>query len=85
MRSSQWLLSTNPLKIVDALDDCKIFMIRNRAAAGIIYVQFGGASQNADAWPVLAGDSFVLDPAAPKESIFVWSDTAGIANTVIIG
>lgn len=86
MRSQQIGLTLNPIKVVDAADYTKVFMCRNRSVSDTIFVQFGQSpGMPADAWPIMAGDVFVLDPAAPKESIWLWSTAAGVANSTIIG
>lgn len=86
MRASAISLTTQPQIFVDGTDYTKVFMIRNRSAGDTIYIQFGAsAGLGLDAWPVLPGEVFALDPAAPKETIWVWGSVAAIPNVTLIG
>lgn len=86
MRAGQLSLTQNPQKFVDANVETRIFMIKNRSTVDVIYLQFGNApSTKTDAWPVLPGDTFALDPAAPRESIWIWADANNTSHTVLIG
>lgn len=86
MRSQQLGLTLNPQKYVSANDETKIFQCMNLSVANKIFVQFGEAPGHSnDAWPIRPGDVYTLDPAAPKQTIWLWSDLAGIDNRVIIG
>lgn len=86
MRASQYALGINPQPFKWGDDFSKIFMVKNRSSANTIYIQFGHAPGNsADAWPLGAGETFTLDPAAPKDTIWLWADVNSILNTVLMG
>jgi hypothetical protein len=86
MRSQQLSIDINPVQIVFPNMKNKIFMVRNLSAVDTIYVQWGAnGGLTADAWPVLAGEVFTLDPAAPVDSIFIWGSVLAIPNRVVLG
>ena len=86
MRSQQLYLDSIPHPFTWGSKKNKIFQIYNRHATANIFIQFGDApGVQADAWPVGAGQVYTLDPAAPVDAIWVWTDLEGIPNTCVLG
>lgn len=86
MRCSQQPLTLQPIPFAWGAKGNKFFAVRNRSASNIIYVQFGqNPGATPDAWQVLAGETFIMDPSAPEDTIWLWSDLAGISNVVMMG
>ena len=86
MRVSKQTIGTQPIPLAYASQHNKIFMVKNKSAANIIYIQFGATPGNSsDAWPLGAGETFTLDPAAPADTIWLWSDVNNIDNVVMLG
>jgi hypothetical protein len=86
MRSQKWQIDINPQQVAYPNNENSIFMVRNLDATNTIYLQFGSnAGLVADAWQVLAGEVFTLDPAAPRTGIWIWGQVAGIDNRLIMG
>lgn len=86
MKSVRWSLGLSPQRLSFPDRRNKIFMCRNLSVAADIYLQFGDtANPIADAWVLVAGETFVLDPAAPIDSVWVWTNAAGIDNRILMG
>ena len=86
MRSTRYDLSLNPRQISFPNPKNKLFQVHNKSATDLILMQFGSdAGHPSDAWEILPGDVYTLDPTAPVESIWLWASVANINNRVILG
>lgn len=89
MRASRFNCRATPNEFaelvgVDAAN--RICMFKNRHATARVFVQFGNQQGNVDeAWPIEPGETFTLDPAAPKERIWLASDAADTEVCVLLG
>ena len=86
MRCQKLYLDATPRVFIYANKKNRIFQCLNGSVANIIYLQFGEApGAQADAYPIGAGQVYTLDPAAPVDRLWMWTDLPGIANSTIIG
>jgi hypothetical protein len=89
MRASRHDCSPTPYefnKLVGVDAATRICMFKNTDAVARVLVQFGEQQGHyLDAWPIEPGETFVLDPAAPKDQIWLASDTASAKLNVLMG
>lgn len=86
MRSAKHNIGIQPRALVYGSAFNKIFSVRNKSTANIIYLQFGSNPGTPDdAWYLGAGEVWTMDPAAPADTIWLWSDVDNIDNRVLLG